>query len=100
MHNTVTDVLTLDELRQFVQKTLCEKENLLVDQFAMTEFPLIRGGERCGLRFSLRGSRNVRLDAIWAADQNMVYLYDARGTRYAKLRPKYRLPTSEHMRAA
>jgi hypothetical protein len=46
----------------------------------MTEFPLIRGGEFCGLHFSLRGPRNVRLDAIWAADQNVVYLYDARGT--------------------
>ena len=41
---------------QFIQKTLCEKENLLADQFAMTEFPLIRGGELCGLHFSLRWS--------------------------------------------
>jgi hypothetical protein len=61
------------------RRLLCEKENLLVDQFAMTEFPLIRGGELCGLHFSLRGPRNVRLGAIWAADQNVVYLYDARG---------------------
>jgi hypothetical protein len=40
----------------------------------------------CGLQFCLRGPRNVRLAAIWVADQNVVYLYDASGTRYAKLR--------------
>jgi hypothetical protein len=96
----VNDVLTLDNLRQFVQKTLCEKENLLADQFTMTEFPLTRGGELCGLHFSLRGPRNVRLGAIWAADQNVVYLYDARGTRYAKITLTNRLAMTEQSRAA
>ncbi len=100
MHTAVNDVHTLDELRQFIQKALCEKENLLVDQFAMTEFPLIRGGELCGLHFSLRGPRNVRLGAIWVADQNVVYLYDARGARCAELRLTSRLLTPEEARAA
>ncbi|HUE15404.1 MAG TPA: hypothetical protein VMR25_14655 [Planctomycetaceae bacterium] len=86
MHTTVDDIHTLDELRQFIHQTLCEKENLLADQFTMTEVRLTRGNESCGLQFSLRGPRNVRLAAIWVADQNVVYLYDARGTRYAKLR--------------
>jgi hypothetical protein len=86
MHTKVNDVHTLDELRHFIHKTLCEKENLLVDQFTMTEFELTRGKKPCGIQFSLRGPRNVRLGAIWVADRNLVYLYDARGTRYAKLR--------------
>jgi len=54
----------------------------------------------CGLQFCLRGPRNVRLAAIWVADQNVVYLYDARGTRYAKLRLKNRLATTNHAHAA
>ena len=77
MHTKVDDVHTLDELRQFVHKTLCEKENLLADQFTMTEVRLTRGNGPCGLQFCLRGPRNVRLAAIWVADRNVVYLYDA-----------------------
>jgi hypothetical protein len=100
MHTTVEDVHTLDELRQFIHKTLCAKENLLVHQFTMTEVRLTRGNMPCGLQFCLRGPRNVRLAAIWAVDQNMVYLYDARGTRYAKLRLTNRLALQEQARAA
>jgi hypothetical protein len=55
MHTTVDDIHTLDELRQFIHQTLCEKENLLADQFTMTEVRLTRGNESCGLQFSLRG---------------------------------------------
>jgi hypothetical protein len=43
------------------------------------------------MQFSLRGPRSVRLGAIWAADQNMLYFYDARGQRYLKLRLKQRI---------
>ena len=100
MHTKVDDVHTLDELRQFIHKTLCEKENLLVDQFTMTEFQLIRGKQPCGIQFSLRGPRNVRLTAIWVTDQNMVYLYGARGLRYAMLRLTNRLALREAARAA
>jgi hypothetical protein len=66
----------------------------------MTEVRLTRGNGPCGLQFSLRGPRNVRLAAIWVADQNVVYLYDARGTRYAKLRLKNGLAMTEEARAA
>jgi hypothetical protein len=100
MHTTVDDVHTLDELRQFIHKTLCEKENLLADQFTMTEVRLTRQNEPCGLQFSLRGPRNVRLGAIWAADRNVVYLYDAAGARYAKLRLKSLVVLKEHASAA
>jgi hypothetical protein len=30
----------------------------------------------------------VRLGAIWAADRNILYFYDARGERYLKLELK------------
>ncbi len=100
MHTTVNDVHTLDDLRQFIHKTLCEKESLLADQFTMTEVQLTRGNGPCGIQFCLRGPRDVRLAAIWVADQNAVYLYDARGTRYAKLRLMNRLAQLEETRAA
>ena len=77
-----------------------EKENLLLDQFTMSQLQLTRRNEPCGLQFCLRGRRNVRLATIWVADQNLVYLYDARGTRYAKLRLTNRLALQEEARAA
>jgi hypothetical protein len=61
---------------------------------------LTRGNVPCALQFCLRGPRNVRLAAIWVADQNVVYLYDARGERYAKLRLTNRLALQEEARAA
>jgi hypothetical protein len=100
MHTTVNDVHTLDELRQFIHQTLCEKENLLADQFTMSEVRLTSGSGPCGIQFCLRGPRNVRLAAIWVADRNVVYLYDARGERYAKLRLKNGPAQQEQARAA
>lgn len=82
---------TYDDLRGFVHRSLCEKENLLAEQFPLTETPLVRGGKLCGLQFSLHGPREVRLGAVWAMDHNVVYLYDARGNRYGTVRLTVRL---------
>jgi hypothetical protein len=100
MHTTVNDIHTLDELRQFIHKNLSEKENLLDDQLRITEVRLTSGSGPCGLQFCLRGPRNVRLAAIWVADRNVVYLYDASGERYAKLRLTNELALQEQTRAA
>ncbi len=82
---------TLDELRAFVHQTLCERENILADQFGLSETSLIRSGRDCGLHFCLRGPRNVRLEAIWVADHNTIYFYDARGMRFLKIQLVERL---------
>jgi hypothetical protein len=73
MHATVDDVRTLDELRRFIHRTLCQKENLLDDQYRTSEFRLISGERICGLEFCLRGPRSVRLAAVWVADLNVIY---------------------------
>lgn len=91
MCETVEGVRSLEELRKYVHRTLCEKENLLADQFTMTEMQITRRGRGCGLQFSLQGPRSVRLGAIWATDHNMIYFYDAQGERYRKVRLKHRL---------
>jgi hypothetical protein len=91
MPDSIEEIRSLNDLRTFIHHTLCEKENLLEDQFKITEMQLFRCGRDCGLRFSLNGPRSVRLGAIWAADQNMIYFYDTRGNRYMKLRLRHRL---------
>uniref|UniRef100_A0A7C2P129 Uncharacterized protein n=1 Tax=Schlesneria paludicola TaxID=360056 RepID=A0A7C2P129_9PLAN len=80
----MVQVRSLCELRRHVHETLCRHENLVPEQFDLQEIPLTRLGERCGTQFVLRGPRNVRLGAVWAADQNQLYFYDARGERFRK----------------
>ena len=75
---------TVDQLRHFVHDTLCQHENLVAQQFALQTIPLTRMGGRCGLQFLLRGPRSVRLGAVWNAEQNLVYFYNARGERFLK----------------
>jgi len=77
-------VRTLEALRDYVLRVLCEKENLLIEQFRLQEFPLMRGESRCGMQFLLRGPRQVQLAAVWASEVNHLYFYDARGERFAK----------------
>ena len=91
MCESVEGIRSLDDLRAFVHYTLCEKENLLADEFAMSEMTLTRRQRDCGLQFTLQGPRSVRLGAIWAADHNTIYFYDAYGVRYAKVRLRHRL---------
>ncbi len=92
----VDNIRSLDALRAYVHRTLCEKENLLADQFSITEMLLTRRSRECGLQFSLHGPRSLRLGAIWASDHNTIYFYDAQGVRYQKVRLRHRLlPESE-----
>jgi len=86
------EIRSIEDLRSHIHQTLCEKENLLADQFAMTEISLVRRGRACGLQFSLQDPRSVRLGAIWTDDQNEVLLYDAQGERYARVRLRHRIP--------
>ena len=91
MNDRLEAIQSLDDLRKFIHSALCDKENLVPEQFRMNEMSLVKGGRQCGLQFCLRGPRSVRLGAIWAADQNMLYFYDARGERYLKLRLRQRI---------
>jgi hypothetical protein len=93
MQVAVENIKTLDDLRRFVHEVLCSKENLMAEEYGLTEKRMVRGGQFCGLQFCVRGPRSVRLTAIWTADQNVVYLYDAKGVRYAKIRLTRRAET-------
>jgi hypothetical protein len=84
MSEVSSDIQTVDALRKYVHERLCLHENLVAEQFELEITPLTRRGSLCGLQFLLRGPRRVRLGAVWAADQNLLYLYDARGERFHK----------------
>lgn len=100
MSNEIDSIQTLTQLESFVHKTLCAKENLLTDQFHTRSAVLNRGKRPCGMQFTLMGPRSVRLGAVWASDQNMLYFYDARGQRYDKVRLKNRIFVEQEANAA
>ncbi|MEZ6066434.1 MAG: hypothetical protein R3B90_12170 [Planctomycetaceae bacterium] len=85
---TTADALelkTLADLRNFIHIELCARENLLPEESRMHEMAIRREGELCGMQFFVHGPRLVRLSAVWAAEQNVVFLYDARGERYNRI---------------
>ena len=84
MMEELAQVLTHESLRSHVHQILCHHECLLSDQFDLQVNPLKQQDVDCGLQFLLRGPRSVRLGAVWAAEQNVLYFYDARGERFLK----------------
>ncbi len=72
----------LDQLRSFVNGTLCDNGQLEVGQFAMTERLLTRASDPCGMYFCVHGPRSVKLTAIWETDNNRVLFYDCAGERF------------------
>lgn len=79
-------VSSFQQLRELVMEKLSSCENLLADQFPLTESRLVQGGRECGRQYVLHGPRSVRLTAIWVQDKCDLYLYNARGERFDKLR--------------
>ena len=77
---------SLEDLRSYVHTTLCEKENLLAEQFGLREEALMMRGKPCGLEFVVKGPRSIRLGAIWSSSQSIINFYDTQGERYLKVK--------------
>lgn len=69
-------------IRGFVYEVLCQSNQLKPSCYPMTEIPLLRRGELCGILFCLHGPRLVKLTAVWDCLTNQVVFYDAAGARY------------------
>lgn len=95
MTEELLQVQTHQSLQSHVHQTLCRRENLLAEQFQLQVIPLMQHETACGLQFLLRGPRSVRLGAVWAAEPNALYFYDARGERFLKQHLKSRLEPVE-----
>lgn len=76
---------TLDQLREFVNLTLCENDQLHPGAFPMTERILMRGGKPCGMSFCVHGPRSLKIAAIWETESNCLLFYGASGERFAKV---------------
>lgn len=79
--NCMSEINTLEDLRDFVHQTICDQNELVVGAFQFDERILVRGGKPCGLQFTLRGPRAVHFSAIWDVARGMVLFYDCSGDR-------------------
>ncbi len=73
-----------DDLRDYINLTLCEHNQLQIDAFPITERVLQRAGRQCGIYFCLYGPRAARFTAIWDMDRNQVLFYGSHGERFLK----------------
>ena len=74
----------LNDLRKYVQFTLCEQNELERGAFEITERILVRGKRACGIYFCLHGPRSVKLTAIWETERNTILFYGSSGERTGK----------------
>jgi hypothetical protein len=75
----------LDDLRAYINKVLCDQEQLVLGAFQMTERMLTRSGKPCGMYFCVHGPRSVKISAVWDALSNAVLFYGSSGERFHKL---------------
>lgn len=74
-------IQNLDDLRKYVNGTLCEIEQLELGAFQITERILLRANTPCGIFFCLHGPRSVKITAIWETDNNTILFYSSAGER-------------------
>jgi hypothetical protein len=81
------------DLRNFVNQTICNNNQLEIGAFELTEKVLRRRAGLCGMYFCLHGPRSVKFTAIWETDRNSVLFYGSGGERVGT----YRLPQRVRM---
>lgn len=78
-------IASVQDLREYVNTTICSHHQLQEGAFTLTERILLRGGKPCGIYFCLHGPRAMKFSAIWETDRNQVLFYGSRGERFLKI---------------
>ncbi len=79
-------IQTLDDLRLYVNQTLCSREQLEPNAFPLSERVLVQHNRPCGMYFCLHGPRAVKFTAVWDAMRNLVMFYGSSGERFQTTR--------------
>jgi hypothetical protein len=82
----VVPLSTFTELRDYVRRTLCERDRLDVEQARLRQGLVRKRGKPCGLFFQVEGPRLLRTYAVWAGDEDRILFYDSTGERFAEAR--------------
>jgi hypothetical protein len=81
MQACTTHIHDINDLKEFVHKTICDQNELEPGVFPLAERILARGGKPCGIFFCLYGPRSVKLTAIWETERNTILFYGSSGER-------------------
>src|SRR5689334_3407660 len=84
MQHPVVSLPNLDELRDYVHQTLCERDRLDPKATPLKFSKITRSGRPCGLFFQTQGPRMMRGYAVWAGDEDRILFYDSTGARFAE----------------
>src|SRR5262245_61633337 len=76
---------TLEQLRDYINQTICQHNQLEVGAFPLTERLLVRADRPCGIYFCLHGPRAVKFTPIWETQRNTVLFYGSTGERFQKI---------------
>ena len=92
----------IDEIRQYINQTLCEQDQLMTGHFPLTEQVLLREGKPCGVFYCLNGPRSLQLTAVWDVLKGHILFYGSRGERFRTTRltgtvNKRGVPFENHM---
>ncbi len=82
MLTRLQQINNVEDLRNYVNATLCNQYQLLFGAFPLTERVLRRGDKPCGIYFCLHGPRATRFSAIWETDRNKILFYGSGGERF------------------
>jgi len=82
MVTSIHQIRSMNDLRDYVNMTLCQRYELQLDAFRLTERRLVRGGQPCGMYYCLHGPRQVKFTAIWETERNQILFYDSGGERF------------------
>ena len=74
----------LNDLKNYVHRTICDQNELELGVFPFAERILARGGKPCGIFFCLYGPRSVKFTAIWETERNTILFYGSSGERIMK----------------
>jgi len=77
---------TVDQVKNHVLRTLCERDYLDPTQTALHQALLVRKGAPCGILFEVQGPRRLRNYAVWAGEEDRILFYDSTGVRVAETR--------------
>ena len=75
---------TLEDLREYVNETICNQYQLQAGAFRITQQILRRGDKPCGIYFRLHGPRATQFSAIWETDRNQILFYGSGGERFQR----------------
>lgn len=84
--DAVVGLPTLDALRGYVHRALCDLDQLDPAAAPLQSAALVRGKTPCGLLFHVAGPRLLRTAAVWAADESRLLFYDSTGRRLRQVR--------------